>query len=280
VNKSKEYDWCFAKSLLAEAPLLIPADYCFLNYQSSRSDEPLCFSDTNGCSAGNTVEEAIYNGLLELIERDAVSIWWYNRLCYPEIVIESLESEFVKNMAQSLSENGRTMHILDISTDLLVPCVVAVSYKTLTRDNILFGFGCNVQLERAVQRACYELGQLLSAHTFERIPGMTHWLKADLEAVPYLLPGMQNGSREQTYTNQPETLYSLAKCCEAEGISIFWVDLSRRECNFSVVRVVAPGLRSMTPRFAPGRLYDVPVKLGLLERKNTEANMNPIPMFL
>ena len=37
-------------------------------------------ADSNGCAAGNTLEEAIVQGFLELVERDAYAIWWYNRL--------------------------------------------------------------------------------------------------------------------------------------------------------------------------------------------------------
>jgi oxazoline/thiazoline synthase len=36
-----------------------------------------------------------------------------------------------------------------------------------------------------------------------------------------------------------------------------------------VVKVVVPGLRSFWARFAPGRLYDVPVRLGRLPSPTT-----------
>jgi len=39
-------------------------------------------ADSNGCAAGNTREEAIVQGFLELVERDAYAIWWYNRLSH------------------------------------------------------------------------------------------------------------------------------------------------------------------------------------------------------
>jgi ribosomal protein S12 methylthiotransferase accessory factor len=42
------------------------------------------------------------------------------------------------------------------------------------------------------------------------------------------------------------------------------------------VRVIAPGLRHFYRRFAPGRLYDVPVKLGLRDRPIAESDLNPI----
>jgi ribosomal protein S12 methylthiotransferase accessory factor len=46
------------------------------------------------------------------------------------------------------------------------------------------------------------------------------------------------------------------------------------------VKVVVPGLRHFWPRFGPGRLYDVPVRLGLLPAPLAEAELNPLPLFL
>jgi len=44
--------------------------------------------------------------------------------------------------------------------------------------------------------------------------------------------------------------------------------------------VIVPGLRHFWARFAPGRLYDVPVQLGWLPQPLAEEELNPIPMFL
>ena len=43
----------------------------------------LRIGDSNGNAAGNTLEEAILQGFLELVERDAVALWWYNRVRRP-----------------------------------------------------------------------------------------------------------------------------------------------------------------------------------------------------
>ena len=45
-----------------------------------------------------------------------------------------------------------------------------------------------------------------------------------------------------------------------------------------VVKVIVPGLRPYTPRFAAGRLYDVPVQLGWVPAPLTEQQLNPLPM--
>ena len=42
-----------------------------------------------------------------------------------------------------------------------------------------------------------------------------------------------------------------------------------------LVRVIVPGLRHFYSRFAPGRLYDVPVKLGHLDRPLLETELTP-----
>ena len=41
---------------------------------------------------------------------------------------------------------------------------------------------------------------------------------------------------------------------------------TRPEIDLAVVKVVVPGLRRCWNRFAPGRLYDVPVQLGWLQK--------------
>jgi oxazoline/thiazoline synthase len=47
-----------------------------------------------------------------------------------------------------------------------------------------------------------------------------------------------------------------------------------------VVKVVVPGLRHFWPRFGPGRLFDVPVRLGRLSRPTRYADLNPIPLYV
>jgi ribosomal protein S12 methylthiotransferase accessory factor len=43
----------------------------------------------------------------------------------------------------------------------------------------------------------------------------------------------------------------------------------------NVVRVIVPGLQHFYRRFGPGRLYDIPVKLGWLDRPRLETELTP-----
>jgi ribosomal protein S12 methylthiotransferase accessory factor len=67
---------------------------------------------------------------------------------------------------------------------------------------------------------------------------------------------------------------------EGAGMELIILDQTRPEIGLPVVKVVVPGLRHFWPRFAPGRLYDVPVRLNWLSRPLSEEELNPVAMFL
>ena len=61
-----------------------------------------------------------------------------------------------------------------------------------------------------------------------------------------------------------------------ERVDFLVLDQTRPDIEAPVVRVIVPGLRHFYRRFAPGRLYDVPVKLGLRDRPLSENELNPL----
>jgi len=60
------------------------------------------------------------------------------------------------------------------------------------------------------------------------------------------------------------------------GLDFLVLDQTRPDIEAPVVRVIVPGLRHFYRRFARGRLYDVPVELGLRDRPLEEHELNPI----
>ena len=57
------------------------------------------------------------------------------------------------------------------------------------------------------------------------------------------------------------------------------LEQTRPDIALPVVKVIVPGLRHFWARFAPGRLYEVPVTLGWRDRPLAEDQLNPIPVF-
>ena len=58
------------------------------------------------------------------------------------------------------------------------------------------------------------------------------------------------------------------------------LDQTRPDIGMPVARVIVPGLRHFWERFAPGRLFDVPVEMGLREERVAEADLNPAPVTI
>ena len=67
---------------------------------------------------------------------------------------------------------------------------------------------------------------------------------------------------------------------EARGLEMLVLDQTRPDIGLPVAKVIVPGLRHFWARFAPGRLYDVPVELGWIAKPTPEDQLNPIAMFV
>jgi ribosomal protein S12 methylthiotransferase accessory factor len=75
--------------------------------------------------------------------------------------------------------------------------------------------------------------------------------------------------------NTREQVDACVEIAARAGHDFLVLDQTRPDVGVPVVRVIVPGLRHFYRRFAPGRLYDVPVKLGLLERPLSEKELTP-----
>jgi ribosomal protein S12 methylthiotransferase accessory factor len=73
-----------------------------------------------------------------------------------------------------------------------------------------------------------------------------------------------------------EQVLACVRLVARAGLDFLVLDQTRPDIEVPVVRVIVPGLRHFYRRFAPGRLYDVPVKLGLRDRPLSESELNPL----
>jgi ribosomal protein S12 methylthiotransferase accessory factor len=291
-----EIDWTPVWSLTRQAVRYLPAAYCWFNYPEP-AERAFCYACSNGNAAGNTVEEAVLQGFLELVERDGVALWWYNRVRRPAIDLDSFAEPYLGQLQGFLRDHRRDLWALDLTSDLGVPVVAALSRRTDGgAEQILFGFGAHLDARIALLRAVTELNQMLgtvldvpaddpgAGHLTD--PETLHWLRtATVADQPYLAPldGPQRRAADFPPCRSDDLRDDVLFCqalAEQQGSELLVLDQTRAEIGLPVVKVIVPGLRHFWPRFAPGRLYDVPVRLGWLPRPRTEEELNPIAMFL
>jgi oxazoline/thiazoline synthase len=281
-DRSAKIEWSPVWSLRDARFKYLPTSLLYFFYRGAAAFA----ADSNGCAAGNTLEEAIVQGFLELVERDAYAIWWYNRLQRPELDLGQFDDPYVRDLQKQLAQTGRRLWVLDATSDLGIPTFVAITHWVRNgRENIEFGSGAHFDARIALLRALTELNQFLSLGLMGGGTGEKSSLDGAtplrLEDYPYLTPSgnptaqAEFGSKfgHLDTREQAAACVSLAK---QAGLDFLVLDQTRPDIETPVVRVIVPGLRHFYRRFAPGRLYDVPVKLGLREQPLKESELNPI----
>jgi len=285
-DEQKTQHWSLAYSLTQKQPCYILSEIAYAQFKGKTEDELNAYPDSNGCASGNNYLEAILQGTLELIERDAVAIWWYNMCERPHIRINTIGNAYITRLCDYYKSINRAIHILDITTDLGVPCFVAISYNLRSGKEILYGFGCHLDARIAIERSITELNQLLPLACTERSMSceqtLYRWMDSEhIDMHPYLAAkattaidfnvAYQGGEPGYLETS----IETIIKKLSVQGIELIAFDLMQQDTGVPVVKMLAPGLRHFWRRTGPGRLYQVPVKMGWQEQVLTEAELNP-----
>jgi oxazoline/thiazoline synthase len=281
-DQSAEIEWSPVWSLRDERFKYLPTSLLYFFYRGPGQIN----ADSNGCAAGNTLEEAIVQGFLELVERDAYAIWWYNRLQRPQLDLDHLNDSYVRDLQAQLAENGRRLWVLDVTSDLEIPTFVAIlHWMHNSHENIEFGSGAHFDSRIAMLRALTELNQFLSiglmgGGTGEK-PSLDGSTPLRLQDHAFLTPSNHPALQPPLGStfgrlDTREQVTACMRLAEREGLDFLVLNQTRPDIDVPVVRVVVPGLRHFYQRFAPGRLYDVPVKLGWRDRPLAEDALNPL----
>ena len=286
-------DWSPVWSLTRKEFRYILSSYCYYGYPY-KEDYFFTWPNSNGCASGNTLEEAILQGFFEVVERDSVALWWYNMLERPSVNIESFNIPYIKKLKEFYEENQREIWALDITSDTGIPTFAAISRSIKEGpEEIVFAFGSHFDPSVALIRAVTEMNQFMphmflsspDEYTFKD-PFVTSWWKnARLENNTYLAPGKM---KEKTFSDYENTASDdlLAdikrgqKIIENLGMEFLVLDQTRPDIGLNVAKVIIPGMRHMWQRLGPGRLYDIPVKMGWLKEQKKESELNPVAVFV
>jgi ribosomal protein S12 methylthiotransferase accessory factor len=294
-DPDREIDWSPFWDLTANREVLVPSAFCYYGHPEGR--QFFCGTDANGTAAGNTIEEAVMQGLLELIERDAIAVWWYNRILRPAVDLDSFNLPYVRSLQRYYASLGRELWALDLTHDLGVPVFAGVSRRVnAPTEDLIVSFGAHLDPVVALTRALTETNQFLPAlskikpdntvaYVYEDPDAISWWKTATLANQPYVAPAAGQASRAkqdfpvQATSDLRDDVEQLKARLADKGVHVLVLDQTRGDIGFPVVKVLAPGLRHFWRRLAPGRLYDVPVSLGWLKAPIAERDLNPISMF-
>ncbi|MBD2629267.1 TOMM precursor leader peptide-binding protein [Trichormus variabilis] len=293
----KEIDWTPVWSLTHQEFKYLPTAYCYYGY--SQPHKPDCWADSNGCAAGNTLEEAILQGFMELVERDCVALWWYNRLRKPQVDLDSFNEPYFQELKKYYQAINRELWVLDITSDLNIPAFAAISRRTDREiEDVILGYGTHFDPQIAISRALTEVNQILPNVLPAQADGTTQyppsadplaiewWKSATVANQLYLLPDTLSVAKVNADYPQlasDDLLEDIRLCqqiVEKNGLEMLVLDQTRADIGLRVAKVIVPGMRHMWKRLGTGRLYEIPIKMGWLKESLTEEQLNPYPMWM
>ncbi len=294
-NYDREIAWATAWSLTRQEHCYLPASYA---YYGHRDEGPLTIiADSNGSAAGNSLEEAMLQALMEVVERDSVAIWWYNRIQRQGVDLDSFGEPYLHQLLDYYRSIDRELWVLDITSDLGIPTFAGVSRRTdRAVEDIVVGFGSHLDPKVALFRALTEVNQFLPSLLEKNADGSTlykypdrdaiiWWLKARAEEQAYLLPDPALPRKQfadyqnHGYCDLRDELLHCQDLLEGAGLELIAMDLSHPDIELHVARILVPGMCHFWRRLGHERLYEVPIQMGWLDRRTPEEALNPYSIF-
>ncbi|KAB8166541.1 TOMM precursor leader peptide-binding protein [Streptomyces sp. 3MP-14] len=152
----REISWVWGYSLTARRPLLVPEVLTY--YHTPGLNERFVQESSNGCASGGSAAEAVYYGLMEVVERDAFLLAWYGRQPLPELDPASSGRAATRQMVARLAMYGYRARFFDTALTFPIPVVTGVAERLDGGPGrMCFGAGAGLDPEAALASALDEI---------------------------------------------------------------------------------------------------------------------------
>ena len=122
---------------------------------------------SNGLCAGNSKQEALVQGICEILERFAYKEFMYKKIKIQTINIKNINNMEIFNQLNSIEKIGLKYKLKDFSIGGLFPVVGIIIYDEL-KQNYLFSIGSDPNFDIAVQRCITEIFQGLTVEELRK----------------------------------------------------------------------------------------------------------------
>jgi ribosomal protein S12 methylthiotransferase accessory factor len=149
--------WVWGWSLRDRRPLLVPEITAYYHAPGGLLNR-FVQESSNGCASGGSLAEAVYFGLMEVIERDAFLLAWYGRAPLTEIDGSASTDPHTRAMIDRLAMYGYRARFFDTRVTFPVPVVTAVAERIDGgTGRLCFGAGAGLDPEAALAAGLCEI---------------------------------------------------------------------------------------------------------------------------
>ncbi|WFU16563.1 YcaO-like family protein [Bradyrhizobium sp. CB3481] len=247
--------------------VLLPADWCLRRAPGQQRLRPRTALSV-GVAAGPTFDWAASRALLELIERDAASLWWIGGRRGRDVPLDHPATTEIRQLIGTLRQDSRdrTSWVLDLTTDIGIPVIAALSCDADGK-LLAYGLAARLSLEDAARAAILELCQtelaILLAQIRQAENGEDNLppedrahlergaaIKADQCTLLHALGCHLTPPADVVGPALPAIASAMARC----GIEAALIDMTRPQFGIPVVRAVAPALQLMPSNTVTDRM--------------------------
>lgn len=251
----EEIEWTTGFNVKTGEEILIPSNAVYHPY-NTRDVHHLFLSNTNGLASGNSLEEAIFHGMMEVVERDSWSLFEAFKENKAEIDCGNTKNKYIGSLIEKFEDANVSIKLINLTSENDIPTVGAVSEDLSLKDPALLtlGIGTHLDPEIAVIRAITEVAQsratqihgtredttranLLRETGYERMKRLNkHWFRESSEVID--LKDITDYSKDSF----KEDIIMTMELLERSDISdAYYVDLTR-SVGIPVVRSIIPGM--------------------------------------
>ena len=262
--------WVLGWDVMNQVEVAVPAQSVTLRRLRFGRAELMPFQGgSNGLSSGNNLCEAVEGGLLELIERDAITCWRVANQRQgrqaPRVRLETIDHPLVRELLQRLEAADIGVALFDCSVDTGVPVAEAYIYDRLTRNLGWYkGYGAHLEPGIAMVRAITEAVQARLIYIagarddMFRRQFMSHKQIDDASSIASLerlTPTVDARERAslatETFEGDIHLLFDRLRHVGLDQVIVFGLTLP--QFSVSAIRVVCPGLEGYVfDNYAPG----------------------------
>jgi ribosomal protein S12 methylthiotransferase accessory factor len=294
-DRSERIRWVQGVSLTGRCTRWVPAVMAYLNVPPASVSELFTLQISTGCAAHVDPASAVVNAICEVVERDALTLTWLQRLPLPRI-----EPDGAGGWRSGGQEPGWQTILFDATTDLGIPTVYGVEVAPEGSSGTAVMCATDLDPARAIAKALREgAAGRVAVRMAPPVSSPVEDFQAVWEGAAYMARAEHRGafgfllgsSRRVAApdlvslgTGTPAgDLRLLVDRLADHGLDVVVVDLTTDEATRAglwVVRAVIPGLQPLSfshrARFlGHARLYDAPVRMG--HRSWAEPDLNPWP---
>nr|WP_263326855.1 TOMM precursor leader peptide-binding protein [Neobacillus sp. Marseille-Q6967] len=313
-DPDRPINWVWGYSFLQERSILVPELLAY--YSLGSGSRGFVYETSNGCALGGSLEEAIFYGIMEVVERDSFLMTWYAQLPLPRLDPYSTEDEELLLMIERIrAVAGYDLYVYNSTMEHGIPSIFAIAKNRKEKGlNLICAAGAHLDPVRAVKTAVHELAAMMltldekleeNREEYQRMledsslvrqmddHGMLYGLPDAEERLKFLLDDnrpfrtfAEEFKWDSNHLDLTDDLQDILQVFRRLNLDVIVVDQTTPETyrnGLYCVKVLIPGMLPMTfghhlTRITGlERVLRVPMELGYTTEPLTVEQLNPHP---